>query len=183
MLLEHLDCGYELVDVGNVAQSGAERFGGNPLMNVPVLEHGEVVVYDSDHIAAYVVRGVARSDDFDVLTQDPVTLNARSLLNGAMAAEVRLVLAERTGLATAALPYFDKARLAIANVLTWLESRPALLSPSAPTYLLFHFVSFWDHVHHYGLVSGSWPTLRDIALECSRSELVSKTSPTAGVRG
>ena len=146
-------------------------------MSVPVLIDGDLSVYGSDHIASYLVRKLDPSDPFEVLVNDPGILNARSFLNGAMEAEVKLVLAERTGLTTMEVVYFDKARQVIENVLTWCDTHSDLFVRAAPTYLQFHLLSFWDHVQLYKVVNGSWPRLQVIAEQIGASEMVAKSSP------
>ena len=176
LLLDHLGLEYRLADAGDVSMANPGRFGDNPLMNVPVLRDGGVVVLDSDHIAAYLVRKYDPADSFDVLTTAPETLNARSILNGAMAAEVKLVLAERTGLKTEAALFFDKARAVIVNALDWCEAQAGLFDARSPTYLSFHLISFWDHVHFYRLVNGKWPMLEEIADALRERRLVSRSA-------
>ncbi len=176
LLLDHLERDYTLIDVGNVAASDAEVFSSNPLMNVPVLRDGATTLFDSDHIAAHLVRHYDPVDRFDVLTSDASTLNARAVLNGAMAAEVRIVLAERTGLETRNLPYFDKARAVVANALEWCEAEISVFQSAELTYLAFHLISFWDHVHHYDLVGGNWPKLTELAEEIGASGVVGRSA-------
>jgi glutathione S-transferase len=175
-LLDHLGLDYTLVDIGNVAEADPETFSNNPLMNVPVLQDGAVQLIESDHIAAYLVRGYDPHDQYKVLTTQIEHLNARAVFNGAMAAEVRLVLAERTGLETRTAVYFEKARRVISNALDWCEEQPDLFSPDAPTYLDFHFISLWDHAHFYELVEGGWPRLQDLARRLSASDLIQRSA-------
>lgn len=51
LLLDHYGLAYDMVDAGNVAEFSEDKFAGNPLMLVPVLNDGDLTVYDSDHIA------------------------------------------------------------------------------------------------------------------------------------
>jgi len=121
MLLGGLHMSAELVNVGNVADSNSTLFGENPLMKVPTLVDGDKTIFDSDHIAQYIVRTYDREVTFQVLTTRIDELNARSVMNGVMAAEVELILAERTGLDTKAFRRFDKMRDTILEGLGWLE--------------------------------------------------------------
>lgn len=177
LLLDHLEHPYRLKDMGNVADQDPERFGGNPLMSVPVLTDGDMSVFGSDNIASYLVRKLDPSDRFEVMVNDPRILNARSVLNGAMEAEVKLILAERTGLTTNEVIFFDKARHVIENVLNWCDTHSDLFVRTAPTYLQFHFLSFWEHLHLYNVVSGVWPRLSTIAEQIGASEIAAKSSP------
>jgi glutathione S-transferase len=90
----------ELVPVENAGANDRAVFGPNPLMKVPTLLDGGRAVFDSDHIAAHLVRTHADDDRFGVLTQDVDDLNMRAVMNGVMAAEVELILAARGGLDT-----------------------------------------------------------------------------------
>lgn len=177
-MLDHLEHPYTLVDIGNVADQDQSQFAGNPLMSVPVLEHNETVIYGSDHISAYLVRKLDPEDRFQVDIDDWERLNARSVLNGAMAAEVKLVLAERAGIDMTDMAFFEKARKSILNAIQWCESKSELLENASLTYLQFHFISFWDHAHLYKLIDREWPILERIAKNISLSEIVSRSAPS-----
>lgn len=166
----------ELRDVGNVAGAEAGPFGPNPLMKVPTLVDGSTVVFDSDHIAAYLTRKCDPDDRYGVLTNDPELLNLRAVTNGIMAAEVELLLARRTGIRTEGLVRFTKIERAIGAGLDWLE-RHAALYPSAPSYEGFHLVSLWDHLVLYELVELPYERLRRIVARLSESELVARSAP------
>ncbi|MEL6665416.1 MAG: glutathione S-transferase [Pseudomonadota bacterium] len=180
LLFDHLEHPYELVDVGNVAEQNPDIFAGNPLMSVPVLVDNQSKIFGSDHIAAFIVRQLYPIDVYAVNSTDPNVLNARALLNGAMQAEVKLVLSERTGLDTTGRAYFEKARAILRNVLDWCEANVRLFDTDQISYLQFHLISFWDHAHHYRLVAGNWPRLNTLIAEMSLSQLVAKSSPTEG---
>lgn len=159
ILLAALGIEVELVDIVNAGSDDPAVFGPNPLMKVPVLVDGECAVYESDHIAAYLVRRHDPDDRFGVLATDPDQLNARAVMNGVMALEVELVLAGRSGMDTAQ-PRFDKMRAGIAQGLAWLDARHDLF-PDAPSYLGFHLVSMWEHLALYGLMDRDHPRLRE----------------------
>ncbi|MDF2446664.1 MAG: glutathione S-transferase family protein [Moraxellaceae bacterium] len=149
ILLEGLGIAVELVNAGDTARQEPSRFGHSPLLRVPVLRDGEDWVFDSDVISAHLVRTRDPADRFGVLRHDLPGLNARSVMNGVMAAEVELILAARTGLDTRGQPRFDKARQVIAAGLAWLEGQEALFA-GEPDYLSFHLVCLWEHLHRYG---------------------------------
>lgn len=162
LLLDHLQRPYEFIDIGDVSRLSQDIFQDNPAMSVPVLKDGQQTVYDSDHIAAYIVKQFNPTDDFNVLTTDIDLLNARSLLNAAMSAEVRLVLGQRTGLDIENSDFFNKSKAVICATLDWCEAHASRFETSELTYIHFHLLSFWDHVHHYGLVEGHWPKISQI---------------------
>lgn len=145
ILLHAWNVDVELVDVGNVGDSTRELFGPNPLMKVPALVDGDVTVLDSDHIAAYLTRRFDPGDAFGILTTDDELLNIRAVLNGAMASEVEIILARRSGMDTSAHRRFDKITDSICSALDWLEERAAIL-PQQPSYAGFHLVCLLDHL-------------------------------------
>lgn len=158
ILLDALGIRVELLDAGNVAASEPAAFGPNPLMKVPTLIDGGQVVFDSDHIAAHIVRVRDPSDRFRVLTQATDVLNARAVLNGIMATEVELILAARTGIDVAAHARFAKMHEAIARGLAWLEANAGVFADE-PDYLGFHLTAMWQHLELYRLVPLDYPRL------------------------
>jgi glutathione S-transferase len=176
LLLDGWGVSVELRDVGNVAGADAGAFGPNPLMKVPTLVDDSIVVFDSDHIAAYLTRKCDPGDRYGVLTDDADLLNLRAVTNGIMAAEVELLLARRTGIETRGLARFEKIEQAIRTGLEWLE-RHAALYPSTPSYAGFHLVSLWDHLALYDLVELPYERLRELVARLSESELVARSAP------
>lgn len=177
LLLDHYGLEYELIDVGNAADQNMELFQGNPLMQVPVLRDKDLWLIESDHIAAHIVRRHDPHDRFRVLADDTAILNTRAVINGIMADEVKIVLAERTGLDTQPHAFFQKARAAIENGLQWLEGQAVFFDTEHPGYLEFHLVSLWDHLKIYGLVPLDYPALGSIAQELNRQEATARSQP------
>ena len=177
LLMDALGLRPELVDAGNAAGMDPAQFGPNPLMKVPTLVVGDQVVFESDHIAAWLVRRHDPGDRFAVLASDPDTLNARAVMNGVMGLEAELILAERTGLGTDH-PRFDKMRASLGQGLQWLEARAAMIG-EAPTYPGLHFVAMWDHLALYGLVPLDYPALRARRAACARWPFVDASTPPA----
>lgn len=175
LLLAGLGLEVELVDAGDAAGRDPAAFGPNPLLKVPTLLDGDRAVFDSDHIAAYLVRRHDPADRFAVLAPDPDVLNARAVLNGIMALEVELILAARTGLDTAH-PRFVKMQESIARSLDWLEARAGVFG-EAPSYLAFHLVALWDHLAFYGLSGPGHPRLRARVAACSALGYVAASRP------
>ncbi|GAB1595694.1 glutathione S-transferase family protein [Lysobacter claricitrinus] len=176
LLADGLGIALDLADAGNVADADPKPFGPNPLMKVPTLIDGDRIVFDSDHIAAWLVRSRDPQDRFDVLTTDPDVLNARAVMNGMMAMGVELVLAARTGL-DVAHPRFEKMRHAIDAGLDWLEARASLFA-DAPTYLGLHLVAMCDHLALYGLARRDRPSLATHVEALTRLPWVSASRPT-----
>ena len=175
LLLDAWGVAFEAIDVGNVGL--ADTFGGNPLMKVPVLVDGAVQVLDSDHIAAYLTRTLDPDDRYAVLSTDVARLNTRAVMNGVMAAEVELILAERSGLGTTDEPRFDKLRRTMSDGLAWLEAQASSFG-SEPSYLGFHLVALWDHVQLYAsLPLQPYPTLRTVVDALSAHAFVRHSAP------
>jgi len=177
LLLDHYGLAYDLVDAGNVAAFDEDKFAGNPLMLVPVLNDGDLTVYDSDHIAAYLVRKHDPADHYGVLTSDVRELNARAVLNGMMSAETRLVLGARTGLKTENHPFFDKARAVFTKGFEWLDANVDLFNAETPRYLDFHLISSFDHMECYGLATPVQPALRALRDQLRAHASIAASSP------
>jgi glutathione S-transferase len=176
MLMGGLHLATELVNVGNVAESNSALFGENPLMKVPTLVDGDKTIFDSDNIAQYLVRTYDRKDTFQVLTTKIDELNARSVMNGVMAAEVELIMAERTGMDTKAFRRFDKMRDTILSGLGWLETHVDVF-PDQPTYLGFHLIAMWDHLALYQVCPLEQARLRAYIERWSDLPFVAETKP------
>jgi glutathione S-transferase len=169
-----LECA--LIDAGNVGEDRADAFGPNPLLKVPCLIDDGRAVFDSDHIAQYLTERHAPDDPYGVFTREPRRLNARAVMNGVMAAEVELILTERSGLDIHAHPCFDKLRASMRGGLDWLE-REAELFEGPLDYAGLHLVALLDHLRLYGLVTLSQPRLRAAAERISRQTWVARSAP------
>lgn len=177
LLLDHYGLDYEFIDIGNVAGADTEIFNGNPLMSVPVLKDEDLWLIESDNIAAYISHKHDPGDTYNVLTDCSDTLNARSVLNGVMSNEVKIILAERTGIDTEPLDYFQKARSVITNGLSWLEERTDIFSVERPGYIEFHLISLWDHLSYYEIVELTYPGLGAIAEELGKRDIIESSAP------
>lgn len=176
ILLAALGLDVALVDAGNVGGADATAFGPNPLMKVPTLVDGDRTIFDSDHIAQYLVQRHDPGDRFGVLTRDPDALNARAVMNGLMATEVELILAERSGIDTGGMARYDKMRLSIDAGLAWLEAH-ADTFPTQPSYLAFHLVAMWDHLALYDLRPLDYPQLGERVAGTSAHACVAASKP------
>lgn len=177
LLLDHLELDYELTMIANVAVVQADELNGNPMRAVPVLEDGDLTLFESDHIAQHIVRTYAPEDTYDVLTTEPETLNIRAVLNGNMSNEVKLVMGARTGIDIDGKPYFDKARACLEGGMRWLEARADAFGREKLSYLDFHLVSSWDHLVAYEVIPMDYPALAAKVEKISQSEVVRQTLP------
>ena len=176
ILIDALDLPVKLVDLKDVTGQSAQLFADNPMMKVPTLTDGEVTVFESDHIAQYLVKRFDTGDRFQVLTTDPQQLNFRAVMNGVMAAEVEVILAERTGLDTQGVKRFDKHREVVNQGMAWLESNAGLLAEQ-PTYNGFHLVSLWEHLVLYEQYALDYPQLKQQLDPISKLAYVAASSP------
>ena len=176
ILINAIDIVYDFVDIGDVSRSDTAMFKGTPLMCVPVLDHGSVRLWESDHIAAYLSGYFDPEDRLRVRVQTPDDLNIRATLNGIMSNEVKLVLGQRTGLQTQGQAYFDKARSAISGGLNWLERHADFFTPDTPGYAEFHFIAMWDHLALYETVQLDYAQLNQIASHMHQNPIVKTTA-------
>lgn len=165
-----------LIDIGNVANTQADSFAANPLMRVPTLIDEGTWVIDSDHMAQYLCRQFDPQDRYQVLTEEIQDLNARAIINGAMAAEVELILAARTGIETSKYVRFEKHQKVILAALQWLEDNPQLFEGQT-NYLGFHLVCLWDHLALYQLVELNYPRLQNTVERLRRLDFISASAP------
>ena len=176
ILIDALELDVELHDAGNVADNSVDIFASNPLMKVPTLIDGDHVIFESDLIAQYLVKHSDPSDSFYVLTQDWNTLNARGVMNGVMAAEVELIMAERSGIDTAKYSRFDKLRSTVVLGLEWLEHHADVFD-GQPSYCGFHLVCLWDHLVLYQMFELKHPALEKAVSELSAIDFVKNSTP------
>lgn len=163
----------EWVDVGNVAT--AEAFADNPLMQVPVLVDGDRTVWDSHDICRYLVE----REDADPLGMESLDWSRRNLVSvirGVMSAEVRLILAERSGMSTTG-PMFDKARETIRRGLRWIDAR--IEGEVGLSYPAVCAVAMWDHLLLYDNAErGEAPRIDAVAMRLGAHDSVARTRPS-----
>ncbi len=178
LLAAALELPLDLVDAGNVGSGDPAAFGPHPLMKVPTLVDGEVVLFESDHIAAHLVRRFDPDDRYAVLTTNPDLLNARAVLNGVMSNEVELILAARSGIDVNGPARYWKLRDGIDAGLSWLEARADLV-PAEPSYLGFHLVAAWEHLVLFDVVALGFPRLAEKARVLGDIPFVAASRPPA----
>lgn len=169
---------YRTEDVGNVIEGTKKKFADNPLSQVPVLVDRDTWLIDSDHISAYLVKKFAPQDELEFFSQDAFNLNSRAIFNGAMAEEVKVILAKRTGVPIEEYPYFDRSLATIHECLYWAEKNASKFGAREPKYRDLHLVALWDHLAYYELVPlTTYPQLAQVVSEISRKDWVKQTQP------
>jgi glutathione S-transferase len=149
ILLVEFNVDFEFVRVPSVLATAAVAYGDNPLMRVPTLVHEGNTIIDSEHIARYLVGRYDPADRFGVRSEVVRDLNRLAVINGIMANEVVLILAERGGLSDLSnITYFRKLRTAIDSGLAWLEN---LTDPEEDSFLYVDIalICMWQHIVHY----------------------------------
>ncbi len=177
ILLDFYGTPYEFVDVGNVAEGPAQKFGNNPLCRVPVLVDGSLWMIDSDHIAEYIARKFDPKDRYRVRAREVRDLNIRAMLNGIMAEEVTLIIARRTGVPTEQYRFFEDALDVIGQGLAWLEDNAECFDPANPGFREFHLVCAWEHLAYYGLMPLRYEKLRAVVEKVAALPMVRRTAP------
>ncbi len=178
LILDLYSVPYEVIDIGNVADSDQLNFAGNPLMSVPVLEDGKHWLIESDHIAVYLSQKLDSNNRYKILTRELSVLNARAVLNGIMSSEVKYILAKRTQVPVEQYSYFAKCLKVIDQGLAWLESRSELFTPEYISYLDLHLVCVWDHLQYYELLDmNRFAALKEIVSHVSKNSVVAGTAP------
>lgn len=182
ILAAAMNCPLALVNAGIATSADPAAFAGNPLLRVPTLIDGDTRVFDSDAICAYLVRQYDPTDRFGVLDADILRINARTVMNGIMSAEVELVIASRHGLNTDNYARLNKLKIVIESGLAWLEQRYHLFT-DPPDCLGFHLVSMWDHLAYYGnLPQQSYRELQRRVKQLSEFRYITATNPENSVK-
>ena len=162
ILLQELDIQFEFFDIGNVAKNTPNVFCGNPLMKVPILKDNGKIIFDSDNIARYIVNKYNSEDYFRVYCNDPEYTNTLAVTSGIMGAEVKIILAQRTGMQDIyQYSVFSKAQNVIINGLRWLNEQNSVLNTENFSYLDISVVCMWDHLQHYKLFELDFPFLEN----------------------
>ncbi len=173
ILCHELGLEVEEVDIGNAGTS--EAFGGNPLMQVPVLVDGERAVWSSHDICRYLVERQG-ADPLGIESLDWQRRNLVSVIHGVMSAEVRLILAERCGMDTTG-GVFDKARETLRRGLAWIDER--IEGEVGLTYPAVCAVAMWDHLLFYGNAErAEAPRLARVVERLGEHASVVNTRPT-----
>jgi len=152
ILLEEIGAPYEMVFTKSVLAEPGEAYGNNPLMRVPALVDGATTLFDSEHIARYVVARSDPNDRLRVRSESPEEMNLLAVTSGLMADEVTVLLARRAEPHPGEdFAYVKKRLRAMDAGLAWIDAR-AEHRGSDFDWRDVSLVSLWQHLEHYALV-------------------------------
>lgn len=185
ILLAELGVAHDFVRVSSLLAASPAAYGDNPLMRVPTLVHGDVMLIESDHIARYLVATFDPRDRFGVESGRPDDLNRLAVVNGIMANEVVLILAKRGGLAEVdQVAYFRKLASAIDAGLAWLDAHVSS-DLDRFDYADIAAICMWQHLVHYRLELlaplDRYPQLAARVAHLAARDSVARTAPAASL--
>jgi glutathione S-transferase len=183
ILMLELGVSFDFVRLPSLLDTSATPYGDNPLMRVPTLVDGAVTVFESDHIARYVVGEYDPSDRLEVRRDDVRGMNILAVVNGVMANEVVLILAKRGGLTDVeGVTYFRKLIAAIDAGLAWLDKNTDPDQASFD-YRDIALICMWQHVAHYATTQNLEKYVRVAARVARFSDRpsVASTTPEASL--
>jgi glutathione S-transferase len=183
ILLAELGVPFAFTRTPGVLAPAPAGYGGNPLMRVPTLVDGEVTLFDSDHIARYLVHTYDPADRLGVCTTNVDDLNRLALANGIMANEVVLILAKRAGLADIdGVAYFRKLTAGIDQALARLDHDVVVEAPRFD-YGDIATICMWQHLQHYQLRADleRYPRIAARVARHADRASVAETTPAASL--
>lgn len=146
------DLPVEYVEVGPAAAIGLEKFANNPLMGVPVLTAENLWLVDSENIAAFLLKKYDPNNTLKYFSDNLMDLNARAIMNGTMANDVKILQGTRSNIPVYEYPYFQKAKKSILCSLEWLNSKADSLFSNEVTYDTILLTCTIDHLKYFDIV-------------------------------
>jgi len=185
ILLAELGVPFTFTRAPGVLAPAPSDYGGNPLMRVPTLIDGEVTLFDSNHIARYLVRRHDPGDRLGVLSDSVDDLNRLAMINGVMANEVVLILARRGGLEDVdGVAYFRKLGIAIDLALAAIDHDLASVAADRDLdYRDIALICMWQHLQHYNLRPdlSRYPRISAEVARFAERPSVASTAPAASL--
>jgi len=152
ILLAELEVPFTFVRSRGVMSTDPAAYAGSPLQRVPLLVAGDTTLFDSEHIARYLVARFDPTDRFGVTSLVPDELNYLAALNTDMSNEGVILLAEpRRMTHIRGQTYFAKLLGSIRATLAWLDERTRV-DRAGFDWRDITLVSMWQHLAHYALV-------------------------------
>ncbi|MBN8613139.1 MAG: glutathione S-transferase family protein [Deltaproteobacteria bacterium] len=133
IVAHELDVSIDLVHVDDLFSLDPDHYGGHPALKVPCLHVGETMHVGAQNIARVLRRSSAHGSRvlFAEAIDDDLVRNAEELVWTAMGLEVHVVLGRMASRAEDD-PLLRKSRVALTNVLAWLEPRLASILERLP---------------------------------------------------
>ncbi|NDF16270.1 hypothetical protein EB061_13300, partial [bacterium] len=102
VVLQELRVPYEFVHIANLLEVGEEHFAHNPLHMFPVLEDGDLRLFESDLICDYLISRFGKNAELSTflpIEENKIRdLQRMAVMNGGMSAGVTLIRAKRSGI-------------------------------------------------------------------------------------
>jgi glutathione S-transferase len=182
ILLDLYQLSYDFIDVGNISDINKTQasIGNNPMMKVPILQHGDDWLIESDHISSFLVNNYDKKDIYKVNSMEIIDLNIKAMLNTIMTEEVKVIVAKRQQVPIENYLYFNKSVEVVENGLQWLELNHTNFDAKSPKYKEFHLVCAWDHLKYYDFISkmiNKYPNLNQIVNRVSEFKVIKQSAP------
>ena len=178
IVAEYYSLNIEYVDVGTVTAIGIEKYADNPLMSVPVLTDHESWLIESDNIVSYLIEKNDPSDQLKFKTTDIKTLNMRTVLNGLMSNEVKIIQGKRSEIPIEDYNYFKKAKASMQASLNWIEKHADRFDAAKLNFENIHLVCAIEHIDYFQTMEmDQYPEINRIVQELSNHAIIKQTSP------
>lgn len=145
ILLSELRVDYEFVRSPSVLSPPGSAYANNPLRRVPALVDGNATIFDSEHIARYIVVNRDPSDRLRVCSTLAGDLNRLAVANGVMDNEVTVLLTQRSG-GDISGGYCKKLIASASDGLAWLDARAPASSPF--DWADIATICMWQHIEY-----------------------------------
>ena len=143
ILLSELTVDYEFVRSPSVLSPPGSAYANNPLRRIPALVDGNATIFDSEHIARYIVAKHDPRDRLRVCSTRADVLNRLAVANGVMDNEVTILLTQRSGGDTSG-GYCKKLAAAATDGLAWLDAQASARSPL--DWADIAAICMWQHI-------------------------------------
>lgn len=184
IVAEELHVPYELVPIYDMAELGRDVYAGNPALKLPILRHGETVLFGALNICRAIAESAPRAANvaWPEQLRDDLSRNAQELVWHCMSAQVQLVMGTLIGKLPADNVFFVKIRKGIENCLQWLDAQHARTLAALPKDrdLSVYEVSLFCLVEHLDwrqtMSVGAYPALRDFTRIFGARESAQRTA-------
>jgi glutathione S-transferase len=123
VVLQELAIPFEFVALESLMSTEVANFAQNPLLQLPILEDGSLNLIESDDICEYLFQTYGHQNpEISFLPSGDLFMHKKRLaiMNGGMAAGVKLIRAKRSGVSWD-YPFFQQEITALKSSLAWLD--------------------------------------------------------------